>query len=138
MPICFRHYLLALICFAKASFFPLPPPPPYAHPLVYLDMLLVLAGGPGDAHWSRLSWLLAHMEPSLSTCTFIVPPDPTLRLLLFVLPCSHTHLQRIMRRFSVRPRPYGGHFYSLAIVPLTSPPPHKPSNLFFLSYCRPI
>ncbi|KAH9033708.1 hypothetical protein EDB83DRAFT_2417697, partial [Lactarius deliciosus] len=73
MPICFRRYLLALICFASAPPF-IPYCSPYAHLLVYLDM---------DCCWSslvarrcplaRLSWLLAHTEPSLSTCTFIVP-----------------------------------------------------------------
>ncbi|KAI9437429.1 hypothetical protein H4582DRAFT_1954588, partial [Lactarius indigo] len=106
-------------------FFPLPSPP-YAHPLVYLDMLLVLAGGPGDAHWSRLSWLLAHMEPSLTTCTFIVPPDPTLRLLLF----------RIMRRFSLRPRPYGGTFLQRrhrSTNNQSSPPPTNRLISFSLS-----
>ncbi|KAH8989854.1 hypothetical protein EDB83DRAFT_2480718, partial [Lactarius deliciosus] len=73
MPICFRRYLLALICFTSAPFFPYCHLP-YAHPLVYLDL---------DCCWSslvarrcplaRIPWLFAYTEPSLSTCTFVVP-----------------------------------------------------------------
>ncbi|KAH9023525.1 hypothetical protein EDB83DRAFT_2428901, partial [Lactarius deliciosus] len=78
MPICFRRYLLALICFAPLPFFSLLSSPPYAHLQVYLYL---------DCCWSslvarrcplaRLSWLLAHTEPSLSACTFMVPPSPS-------------------------------------------------------------
>ncbi|KAH8994765.1 hypothetical protein EDB83DRAFT_2477419 [Lactarius deliciosus] len=75
MPICFRRYLLALICFASVPLLFLTVP--LRASTVYLDL---------DCCWSslvalrcplaRFSWLLAHTEPSLSTCTFIVPSPP--------------------------------------------------------------
>lgn len=97
MPICFRRYLLALICFALTSFLFLPPPLlsfSHTHPSVYLFLLrsglvLVFAGGatrrPARAvrfyvnNSVRLPTTfgcsLAPTESSLSTlhCTFIAP-----------------------------------------------------------------
>ncbi|KAH9020724.1 hypothetical protein EDB85DRAFT_512867 [Lactarius pseudohatsudake] len=118
-------------------FSPLLSPPPYAHPLVYLDL---------DCCWSSLvarrcplaclSWLLVHMEPSLTTCTFIVPLQADL-LHAYCCLCHrvHTSHHSLSCLAFPRPRPCGGHLQrrrrSTDMVP-TNPHPTNPLISFLV------